>query len=72
MKTQNILIAHPSNEHELKTIKAFFEALKIKFEVTNDTPYDPEFVAKIERGREDYRNSKGITISMNELNDLCR
>ena len=72
MKTKNILIAHPSNEQELKTIKAFFEALKIKFEVTNDTPYDPEFVAKIERGREDYRNSKGITISMNELNDLCR
>ena len=72
MKTQNILIAHPSNEQEMNTIKAFFETLKIKFEVVRDTPYDPEFVAKIERGREDYRNSKGITISMNELNDLCR
>ena len=72
MKTQNILIAHPSNEQEMNTIKAFFETLKIKFEVVKDTPYDPEFVAKIERGREDYRNSKGITISMNELNDLCR
>ena len=72
MKTQNILIVHPSNEQEMITIKAFFEALKIKFEVANDNPYNPEFVAKIEKGREDYRNSKGITISMNELNDLCK
>ena len=72
MKTQNILIAHPSNEKEMNTIKAFFEALKIKFEVAKDTPYDPEFVAKIERGREDYRNGKGITLSMDELNELCK
>jgi hypothetical protein len=72
MKTQNILIAHPSNANELSVIKAFFEALKIKFEVAQDTPYDPEFVAKIERGREDYRNGKGIAISMDELKGLCK
>lgn len=63
MKTQNILIANPSDEKELSVIKAFFEALKIKFEIAQDSPYDPEFVAKIERGREDYRNGKGIKIS---------
>jgi hypothetical protein len=33
MKTQIILIAHPCNENELSVIKAFFDALKIKFEV---------------------------------------
>jgi len=63
MKTQNILIAHPSDEKELSVIKAFFEALKIKFEIAQDSPYDPEFVAKIERGREDYRSGKGIKIT---------
>jgi len=72
MKTQNILIAHPSNEQEMNTIMAFFEALKIKFEVAKDMPYDTEFVAKIERGREDYRNGKGTAISVDELNDLCK
>ena len=72
MKTQNILIAHPSNEQEMNTIKAFFEALKIKFEVAKDTPYNSDFVAKIEKGREDYRNGKGITLSMDELNELCK
>ncbi|HAZ03464.1 MAG: hypothetical protein A2W90_16545 [Bacteroidetes bacterium GWF2_42_66] len=72
MKTHNILIAHPSNEQEMNTIKAFFEALKIKFEVAKDTPYNPEFVAKIERGREEYRKGKGTSISINELNNLCK
>lgn len=72
MKTQNILIAHPSNEQEMNTIKAFFEALKIKFEVAKEPPYDPDFVAKIERGREDYKNGKGITLSMDELNEICK
>ncbi len=72
MKTQNILIAHPSNDKEMNTIKAFFEALKIKFEVAKDTPYNSDFVAKIEKGREDYRNGKGITLSMDELNELCK
>jgi hypothetical protein len=31
MKTQGVLIAHPNNDNELSVIKAFFEALKIKF-----------------------------------------
>jgi len=57
---------------QMNTVMAFFKALKIKFEVAKDTPYDTGFVAKIERGREDYRNGKGITISMDELNDLCK
>jgi len=72
MKTQNVLIAHPSNAKELSVIKAFFEALKIKFEVAQDSPYDPEFIAKIERGREDYRKGKGVEITMDELKALCK
>lgn len=72
MKTQNIIIAHPSDAKEMKVIKAFFEALKIKFEIAQDSPYDPEFVAKIQKGREDYKNGKGVEISMEELNALCK
>jgi hypothetical protein len=72
MKTQNILIARPGNEQEMNTILAFFKALKIKFEIAKDIPYNAEFVAKIERGRDDFKNGKGITISLDELNELCK
>jgi len=72
MKTQNILIAHPSNDNELNVIKAFFEALKIKFEVAKDSPYDPEFVDKILQGDADFKAGKGRKVTMDELNKLWK
>jgi len=72
MKTQNILIAHPSDAKELSVIKAFFEALKIKFEVTKDAPYDPEFVDKILQGDADFKAGKGRKVAMDELNKLWK
>jgi hypothetical protein len=64
--------AYPTSASQVEALKAFMKALKIKYEVTPDAPYDPEFVAKIERGREDFRKGKGIEISINELNELCK
>jgi hypothetical protein len=67
METQKILIAHPSNAYELDVIKAFFEALKIKFEVAQDSPYDPEFVAKIENSRKQAYEGKTAKISLDDI-----
>ncbi len=72
MKTQNILIAHPSDDRELNVIKAFFEALKIKFEVKKDSPYDPEFVDKILEGDADFKAGKGRKVTLDELNKLWK
>lgn len=72
MKAQNILIAHPTNANELGVIKAFFEALKIKFEVAEESPYNPEFVAKIQKGRKAIAEGKGVKISMAEFKELCK
>lgn len=67
MKTQDILIAHPSNDQEMSVIKAFFEALKIKFEVAKDSPYDPEFVAKIEKSRKQAAEGNTAKISLDDI-----
>lgn len=72
MKTQNILIAHPSDAKELIVIKAFFEALKIKFEVTQDVPYNPVFVDKILQGDADFKAGKGRKVTIDELNKLWK
>jgi hypothetical protein len=66
MKTQNIIV-HPSNEQEMSIIKAFFEALKIKFEVAKDSPYDPEFVAKIEKSRKQAAEGKTVKIDLDDI-----
>jgi hypothetical protein len=72
MKTQNVLIAHPTNANELGVIKAFFEALKIKFEVAEESPYNPEFVAKIKNGQKEIAEGKGIKMSIAEFKELCK
>jgi hypothetical protein len=41
MKTQDILIVHPSNEEQVTVLKAFLEALKIRFEFSKDEAYNP-------------------------------
>ncbi|MBK6390929.1 MAG: hypothetical protein KA109_17115 [Saprospiraceae bacterium] len=67
MKTQNVLIAHPSNENELSIIKAFFEALKIKFEVAEESPYNPEFVAKIQKSRKQAIEGKTVKLALDDI-----
>ena len=67
MKTQNILIAHPTNANELGVIKAFFEALKIKFEVAKDSPYDAEFVSKIQKSRKQAAEGKTVKIALDDI-----
>ncbi|MGQ1947255.1 DUF2683 family protein [Geofilum sp. OHC36d9] len=66
MKTQDIIV-HPSNAHEMNVIKAFFEALKIKFEVAKDSPYDPEFVDKIKKSRKQAAEGKTVKIDLDDI-----
>ena len=47
MKTQDIFIAHPQTSEQVSALKAFMQALKIKFEVAKEDSYNPEFVEKI-------------------------
>lgn len=70
MKSQETLIVHPSNEDQLMVIKAFLEALKVKFEYSKDETYNPEFVTKIEKARQDYKDGKGKVYTMEQLNAL--
>lgn len=66
MKTQDIIV-HPSNAQEMSVIKAFFEALKIKFEVAKDSPYDQEFADKIEKSRKQAAEGKTVKIDLDDI-----
>lgn len=71
MKNHNIIV-HPANEQEMNVIQAFFKALKIKFELSKESPYDPDFVKKVLQGKKDIEQGNGITLSIEELKNLCR
>jgi len=38
---------HTEDKEQLKTVKAILKALKVPFEASWESPYDPGFVAKI-------------------------
>lgn len=47
MKSQEVLIAHPQTEEQVSALKAFMQALKIKFEISDASSYDSNFVKKL-------------------------
>ncbi len=70
MKTQNILIAHPTTDEQVAALKAIFKALKIKFELAKETPYDKDFVAKIDKSRDQIKKGQVTRIEKEELKKL--
>ena len=72
MQTQSIFIAHPTTADQINALKAVVKALKIKFEIAQEKPYNPDFVAKILQGDEDIKAGKGRKITLDELDNLCK
>jgi hypothetical protein len=66
MSSINITI-HPEDASQIEAIKAFMKALKIKFELSKDQPYDPEFVKKIEKSKQDFKEGKSTSVKKEDL-----
>ena len=66
------ITAHTQDASQIEAVKAFMKALKIKFEIIKDKPYNPEFVQKIVTGDEDYKAGKGKKVTIEELNKLWK
>jgi len=60
------LIANPANKEQLNAIKAFMKALKVDFRIEK-SPYNAEFVAKIEQSRKEIDEGKGVRIKVEDL-----
>ena len=66
-KTMDALLVYPENKKQLKAIKSVMVALNVRFEKKEESPYDPEFVAKIERGKKDFEEGRYTTITLDEI-----
>jgi hypothetical protein len=75
MKAINIT-AYTDDPSQIEAIKAVIKAFKIKYKITdsNDTatPYDPEFVNMIKQGEKDLKDGKGVRMTLDELESLCK
>jgi len=71
METINIK-AYMNDTSQIEAIKAFMKALKIKFELLEETKYNSDFVSKIQQGDKDLKSKKGRVVSLDELDSLWK
>lgn len=67
MKKGNILIIHPETSEQETALKAFAKALNIKIEVADESPYDPDFMTKIQESRNQVRAGKTVKIDLDDI-----
>jgi hypothetical protein len=66
MPTINITV-HPQDDSQIEAVKAFMKALKIKFEISKEKPYNPKFVAKIEKSKQEFKEGKSTRVKKEDL-----
>lgn len=68
METNNIIVT--ATDEQFNALKAFLKALKIKFEMSKDDEYNPEFVAEIQESREQIKEGKTTRVAKKDLSNF--
>ncbi|RZK25617.1 MAG: hypothetical protein EOO43_05045 [Flavobacterium sp.] len=56
------IIAHPKNKKQEAAIEAVLKALNVSFQKEDESPYNPEFVAKIKDRLAEVKKGNYITL----------
>ena len=65
-------IVQAADAEQEDVLKAFFNALRIKFEVTGEKPYNKEFVDMVLQAGDGVRAGKGKRISSKDFDNLWK
>jgi len=66
------ITVHPKNQKQLAAIEAVLKALNVTFKKEDESPYDPEFVAKIKESEKQSKAGKVVSYTIAELQELCK
>ena len=69
METQEIFIVHPKTPEQVNALKAFMQALKIRFEISNTDNYNPDFVKKLLESHQEANEGKVTRIKKENLKE---
>ena len=61
------IVLHPKNQNQLSILKKLAKEMGMDYETATTSPYNPEFVAKIMRSREDSKNGRVTVIKTEDL-----
>jgi hypothetical protein len=69
---QTIITAYTDDALQIEAVKAIMKALKIKFEISTDKPYNPEFVNMVLEAEQEIIQGKGLTVTSEGFDDLWK
>jgi len=72
MNAQHTLVVHPLDINQENVLKSFFEAFKIRFEVTKEKPYNRGFVDMVLHAEDNIKQGKGKNVSSDEFDNLWK
>lgn len=66
----NTIIIHTENREQENALKAFAKALKIKFEVSRESPYNLDLVNKIEQSNKEFEEGNYTRVEKKDLKNF--
>lgn len=70
MKTHDAFIAHPTTPEQVNALRAFMQALKIKFEIRKIETYKPDFVEQVLESQKQARDGKVTRVEKEKLKEF--
>jgi hypothetical protein len=66
------IIAYTEDSSQIEAIKAVMKALKIKFEVSKEKPYNTDFVNMVLDAEKEIKNGKGLKVTSKGFDNLWK
>jgi hypothetical protein len=66
------IIAYTDDSSQIEAIKAVMKALKIKFEVSKEKPYNTDFVDMVLDAEKEIKKGKGLKVTSKGFDNLWK
>ena len=66
------IIAYTEDSSQIEAIKAVMKALKIKFEVSKEKPYNTDFADMVLDAEKEIKNGKGLKVTSKGFDNLWK
>ena len=61
------ILIRPKSKEQIKVFEEMAKALKIPFELKEDSRYKPEFIAMVRKADKDFESGKGKKIKLDDI-----
>lgn len=61
------ILIYPESKEQIKAFQQMAKALKVPFEIKEESPYKSEFVDMVNQGDKDFKNGKGKKMQLDDI-----